>query len=106
MSWTEFYATMRDGAEFRFGTTYLIEFFEMPDEYTAADIEKITPAVRGEKPRIERFTESGLSSRAILTASNKSMERTAARCIFVSRDQDPLLRLTRALGAGRSSSSR
>jgi hypothetical protein len=55
MSWTEFYATMRDGAEFRFGTTYLIEFFEMPDEYTAADIEKITPAVRGEKPRIEKI---------------------------------------------------
>ena len=54
MSWTEFYATMRDGREFRFGTSFLVEFFEMPDGYTAADIMKIVPALRGEKPRIER----------------------------------------------------
>jgi hypothetical protein len=52
MSWTEFYATMQDGAEFRFGTTFLIEFFEMPDGYTANDIQKITPAVRGQTPRM------------------------------------------------------
>jgi hypothetical protein len=38
---------MRDGSEFRFATTFLIEFFEMPDGYTANDIQKITPAVRG-----------------------------------------------------------
>jgi len=55
MGWTEFYATMRDGSEFRFGTTFLIEFFEMPEGYTANDIQNITPAVRGETPRIERI---------------------------------------------------
>jgi hypothetical protein len=55
MGWTEFYATMRDGGEFRFGTTFLIEFFEMPEGYTANDIEKIIPAARGEKPRIEKI---------------------------------------------------
>jgi len=55
MSWTEFYATMRDGAEYRFGTTFLIEFFEMPKGYTANDIQKIIPAVRGEKPRTEKI---------------------------------------------------
>ena len=55
MSWTEFYATMYDGTEFRFGTTFLEEFFEMPDGYTATDIQKILPAVRGEKPRHEKI---------------------------------------------------
>jgi hypothetical protein len=29
MSWTEFYATMRTGREFRFGTTFLTELFDM-----------------------------------------------------------------------------
>ncbi len=55
MSWTEFYATMHDGAEFRFGTTFLIEFFDMPNGYTADNIQKIVPAVRGEKPRHEKI---------------------------------------------------
>ena len=47
MGWTEFYAIMKDGAEFRFGTTYLTEFFDMPSGYSAADIVKVIPAVRG-----------------------------------------------------------
>ena len=55
MSWTEFYAQMKDGTEFRFGTTFLTEFFAMPDRYSGDDIVKITPAVRGEKPRHERI---------------------------------------------------
>ena len=55
MSWTEFYAEMSDGAEFRFGTSFLTEFFDMPDGYSATDISKITPAVRGQLPRIERI---------------------------------------------------
>ena len=53
MSWTEFYARMKDGKEFRFGTTFLTEFFAMPAGYTANDIVRITPAVRGEVPRQE-----------------------------------------------------
>jgi len=53
MNWTEFYAIMRDGKEFRFGTTFLTEFFSMPQGYTSSDIVRIIPAVRGEKPRIE-----------------------------------------------------
>jgi hypothetical protein len=53
MSWTEFYATMKDGVEFRFGTTFLTEFFAMPSGYSATDIAKILPAVRGEQPRQE-----------------------------------------------------
>ena len=55
MSWTEFYAEMKDGQEYRFGTTYLTEFFAMPDGYTASDIVRIIPAVRGEAPRQERI---------------------------------------------------
>lgn len=55
MAWTEFYATMRDGAEFRFGTTFNQEFFEMPAGYAANDIVKIVPAVRNESPRIARI---------------------------------------------------
>jgi hypothetical protein len=54
MSWTGFYATMTDGTEFCFGTTYSMEFFEMPPGYTARDIKKIVPAIRGEKPRHEK----------------------------------------------------
>lgn len=55
MSWTEFYAVMKDGAEFRFGTAFLTEFFDMPSGYSASDIVKIIPAVRGETPRQERI---------------------------------------------------
>jgi hypothetical protein len=54
MGWTEFYGTMRDGREFRFGTTFFTEFFDMPEGYSASDIVKIEAAVRSEKPRHER----------------------------------------------------
>jgi hypothetical protein len=53
MGWTEFYATMSDGVEFRFGTTFFEEFFEMPPGYSSTDIRKIVPAIRSEKPRYE-----------------------------------------------------
>jgi hypothetical protein len=49
MSWTAFTAVMNDGREFQFGTTFLMEFFEMPDGYTASDIKKIIPAAPLEK---------------------------------------------------------
>jgi hypothetical protein len=55
MGWTEFYAEMKDGTEFRFGTTFLTEFFDMPSGYSAADIVKIALAARGEKPRQEHI---------------------------------------------------
>ncbi len=51
MGWTAFSAVMRDGKEFQFGTRFFTEFFNMPPGYSAADIVKITPAVRGEKPK-------------------------------------------------------
>jgi hypothetical protein len=38
MSWTQFSVTMRDGAEFGFGTSFLMEFFDMPDGYSGDDI--------------------------------------------------------------------
>ena len=55
MGWTEFYAIMKDGKEFRFGTTFLTEFFDMPSGYSATDIEKVVPAIRGEAPRQENI---------------------------------------------------
>jgi len=55
MGWTEFYATMQDGQEFRFGTTFCTEFFSMPESYICSDITKIIPAVRGEKPKSEKI---------------------------------------------------
>ena len=55
MGWTEFYAIMNDGKEYRFGTTYLIEFFDMPPGYSVTDIKKIIPAIRGEEPRQENI---------------------------------------------------
>jgi hypothetical protein len=43
MSWTQFTAVMRDGAEFSFGTSFLMEFFDMPDGYSGDDIASIHP---------------------------------------------------------------
>jgi len=54
MGWTEFYATMDDGKEFCFGTTFLTEFFCMPEGYTASNVVRITPAVRGEPRKYEK----------------------------------------------------
>jgi len=50
MSWTEFTAEMDDGKRFIFGTTYLMEFFNMPSGYTAERITKIIPSEMG-KPQ-------------------------------------------------------
>ena len=55
MGWTEFYAAMCDGREFRFGTTFLTEFFDMPEGYTASDVVRNLPAVRGAQPRAEKL---------------------------------------------------
>jgi hypothetical protein len=51
MNWTEFYAVMTDGKEFRFGSKFHNEFFDMPSGYSSADITKIVPALRGEPAR-------------------------------------------------------
>ncbi|MDF2803843.1 MAG: hypothetical protein K0S61_3746 [Anaerocolumna sp.] len=67
MGWTQFTARMKDENEYEFGTTFLTEFFDMPNGYTAKDIIKIIPAVRGcskdtkviyrEKPYFECFID-------------------------------------------------
>jgi hypothetical protein len=41
MSWTGFGVKMKDGKEFGFGTSFLFEFFQMPDGYVANDIDEI-----------------------------------------------------------------
>ena len=41
MSWTGFTARMSDGNVFAFGTTFLFEFFQMPEGYTSKNIIKI-----------------------------------------------------------------
>ena len=46
MSWTQFVAVMKDGQEFSFGTTFLTQFFNMPDGYTASDVATIRPHER------------------------------------------------------------
>ncbi len=53
MGWTAFTAIMKDGKGFHFGTTYLMEFFDLPEGYSGADIQKIIPAPRGESPQLE-----------------------------------------------------
>jgi len=53
MGWTEFSAIMRDGKEYRFGTTFLTEFFDLPAGYNASDIVRIVPAVRGQARSVE-----------------------------------------------------
>jgi len=41
MGWTGFAAKMKDGNIFGFGTTFLWEFFQMPDNYSVDDIVEI-----------------------------------------------------------------
>lgn len=41
MSWTSFVTEMRDGSFHSFGTTFLIEFFDLPDGYSCDDIKNI-----------------------------------------------------------------
>jgi hypothetical protein len=44
---------MGDGREFCFGTAFGREFSDMPPGYVATDIQKIVPAIRGEKRKHE-----------------------------------------------------
>jgi len=41
MAWTGFGARMKDGKEFAFGTTFLFDFFQMPQGYNKNDIVEI-----------------------------------------------------------------
>jgi hypothetical protein len=41
MGWTGFAAKMKDGKIFGFGTTFLCEFFQMPDNYSVEEIVEI-----------------------------------------------------------------
>ena len=41
MAWTEFAARMKDGKIFGFGTSFLMDFFQLPNGYKATDIEEI-----------------------------------------------------------------
>ena len=55
MAWTQFYATMSDGKEFCFGTSFLFEFFDMPEGYRASDIVSVRPAPRDTRSDGERI---------------------------------------------------
>jgi hypothetical protein len=50
MGWTAFAAIMDDGKEFSFGTSFLTEFFNMPDGYTPDRIKQIIPHRNEVKP--------------------------------------------------------
>jgi hypothetical protein len=55
MGWTRFVCVMADGREFSFGTTFSIEFFDMPAGYAARDVVRILPdEERGEPVYRER----------------------------------------------------
>ncbi|MGV0923750.1 hypothetical protein [Empedobacter tilapiae] len=41
MGWTGFSVRMKDGKYFGFGTTFLFEFFQMPDGYSVDDIKEV-----------------------------------------------------------------
>jgi len=41
MGWTGFVGRMKDGECFSFGTTFLMEFFDMPEKYSVEDIDEI-----------------------------------------------------------------
>lgn len=41
MSWTGFVLEMRDGRRFPFGTTFLMEFFDLPENYTFETVVRV-----------------------------------------------------------------
>jgi hypothetical protein len=41
MSWTGWVFRMRDGRSFSYGTTFLMEFFQLPDGYEFSDVEEV-----------------------------------------------------------------
>jgi len=41
MSWTGFVLEMNDGKIFQYGTSFLVEFFDLPDGYTFNDVSKL-----------------------------------------------------------------
>jgi hypothetical protein len=66
MGWTQFVGVMRDGKEFSFGTTYHVDFFQMPRGYTGNDIvsvrshERLPGEIYRERPFFACYVE-GLS---------------------------------------------
>jgi hypothetical protein len=46
MGWTQFQVEMRDGSKFNFGTTFLVEFFALPEGYGVADMLRVIPSER------------------------------------------------------------
>ena len=50
MSWTAFAAVMDDGSEFSFGTSYPLEFFDMPPGYTGKRVASIIPHKSEQQP--------------------------------------------------------
>ena len=41
MSWTAWVFRMRDGRAFSYGTSFLTEFFQLPDGYEFSDVEEV-----------------------------------------------------------------
>ena len=41
MAWTGWVFRMRDGRPFSYGTTFLTEFFQLPDGYDFSDVDEI-----------------------------------------------------------------
>ena len=50
ISWTAFAAVMDDGSEFSFGTSYPLEFFDMPPGYTGKRVASIIPHKSEQQP--------------------------------------------------------
>jgi hypothetical protein len=64
MSWTAFVAKFKDGRHLSFGTTWNWEFFDLPDDFNAADIVEIinhsyllkTGEIVGHRSSFDRLT--------------------------------------------------
>lgn len=54
MSWTQFVAVMKDGKRVAFGTTFFLDFFDMPDGYSGEDIVEIISHGSGDPTYRER----------------------------------------------------
>lgn len=54
MSWSQFAAVLRDGHECAFGTSFLMEFFQMPEGYSGDDIVEIISHKAGQPLHRER----------------------------------------------------
>ena len=63
MSWTGFVLKMKDGKLFNYGTSYSLDFFELPKNYSFSDVQEvINHSFADENGEIKEYRKVGIRS--------------------------------------------